>query len=415
MKSLFDKYKVVKSLLDYDYKGYPIDKIVAVDIISLVYNKKQFSVRELLNIFSTRRIHLPKESEVLYSIGNYKRADYYELLSFVRTDIDSDLLDLSLVDKTFCFSIKNLYQAFRLVFRNDIGLGFLSKLSLLASVTYSMNVIDYLESQSLSKIRIFCSFCSNLTDEAILDFYFQKKKIPTYTLQHGLWFLFDSPPIDVIIYENLVANRLLCWGQYTKDEFVKYGIDESRLIVAGYPKKIKQLVALNLNKRKKRIVILFARVLFDSNNLELISLIANMNKEVDVEFKLHPSLCIEKYKSLAKKYGFKLAPSGTIQDLLSNGEYDYSISYNSTAYYDSYINNCISFRYKDKDADNSIDVLDDSFSSIQEFYEKLALIQEKELNNKLWHEVEKRLNYILGYGVNEYAFSKNDSAGKKIF
>lgn len=411
MNSFFDKYKVAKSLLGLNYKGYPIDKIVAIDIVSLIYNKKQFCLRELVNLFSTRRINVPKDNEVLYSIGNYKRIDYYELLSFVRTDIDSKLLDLSLVDRTFCLSFKNIYQAFRLVFRNDISLGFLSKLSLLASVTYSMNVIDYLESQSVSKTRIFCSFCSNLGDEAILDYYFQKQKVPTYTLQHGLWFLFDTPPIDVITYENLVSNKLLCWGQYTKDEFVKYGIDESRLIVAGYPKKIRPLMALKPNKRKQRIIIFFARVIFDANNLELISLITNINQDVDVEFKLHPSLCTEKYKTLANQYGFKLAPSGTIQDLLSKGRYDYSISYNSTAYYDSYINNCISFRYKDKDADNSIDVLDDSFSSIQEFNDKMALIQEKQLNNQFWHEVEKRLNYILGYGVNEYAFSKGDSAG----
>jgi len=405
--SLFEQYKKVKASLAFDYKGYPIQNILSLEIVSLVYKKDAFNIKKLIHLFSTKKIMIPQGQEVLFSIGAYNRADYYELLSYVRTDIESALLDLSTIKRTRIFSVKNIYRAAHLLFLKNVELDFLSKVSLMTAMTYSFNVIDYLEKQKASCIRSYCSFCSNLNDEAILDYYFQKQKTPTYTLQHGLWFIFDTPPIDAIAYENLIANKLLCWGQYTKDEFIKYGIDENRVVVAGYPKNISPLAVVNNNNRKVRILVLLARTLFDTNNLRLISLLAKTKLDVEIELKLHPSLCTDKYAKLASEYGFTMAPVGTIQELLKTGKYDCSISYNSTAYYDSYINNCISLRYKDNDADNAIDVLDDSFSTIEELQEKMHLVQQAQTSQQLWADIEKRLGYILGYGVDEYVYIQN--------
>jgi hypothetical protein len=405
--SLFEKHKKVKASLAFDYKGYPIQNVLAVDIIALVYKKKSFNVRQLINLFSTRKIDIAQEDKILFSIGNYNRADYYELLKYVRTNIKSALLDLSSIKRSRTISFKNIVIACRLVFFNNVELDFSSKVSLMTTMIYCFNVIDYLEKQNSSSIRSFCSFCSNLNDEAILDYYFQKQNIPTYTLQHGLYFVFDTPPIDAITYDNLIADKLLCWGQYTKDEFIKYGIDESRLVVAGYPKKISPLTVLINNNSKIRILVLFARALFDTNNLALISLLAKMPLDVEIDFKPHPSLSVDKYAILASEHGFNMAPSGTIQELLNTGCYDCSISYNSTAYYDSYINNCVSLRYKDKDADNAVDVLDDGFSTIEELLVKMQLVSKSKESQELWNNIEKRLNYILGYGVNKYACLQN--------
>lgn len=408
MKSLFEQYKKVKHSLFFNYKGYPIHNILSVEIVALVYKVESFNIRDLINIFSTRKIDIPKDQEVLFSIGTYNRADYYELLQYVRTDIKSEILDFASIKRNRTISFKNMYYACRLVFFNNVELDFLSKVSLMTTVTYSLNVIDYLDKQDSSGVRSFCSFCSNLNEEAILDYFFQKQKIPTYTLQHGLWFIFETPPIDAITYENLIANKLLCWGQYTKDEFIKYGIDENRLVVAGYPKRITPLAVVNNNNNKIRILVLFSRVLFDNNNLELILLLAKIKLDVDIEFKLHPSLSADKYSILASEHGFKIAPRGTIQQLLKTGRYDCSISYNSTAYYDSYINNCISLRYKDKDADNAINILDDDFSSVDELILKMQLVQQAKNSQQLWVYIEKRLSYILGYGINEYFCLQNN-------
>lgn len=404
MIDLSVKYKKVKSSLEFYYKGYPIHNIHSIDIIALVYRKKKFKLRQMFNLFTTKKIEIPQDKPLLYSIGNYNRKDYYELLEYVRGNIDSNLLDLSDSKVKIKISIPNIYQAFRWVFFKKVDLGLLFKISLMTTVTRTLNVIDALEASKISGVSKFCSFCSNLNDEAILDYFFQKRNVETFTLQHGLWFIYDKPPIDLVAYENLISNKLLCWGEYTKDEFSSYGIEKSRLIVAGYPKKIKPLTTVNHNNRKKRILVLFSRVLFDKNNLELAAILIKVKQDAEIEFKLHPSLSSEKYIKLAKLHGFKMAPSGTIQELLKTGNYDCSISYNTTAYYDSYINNCISLRYKDKDADNAIDVLNDSFSNLEELKNKMNLIKESQISMKLWEDVEKKLNYILGYGVNNYDF-----------
>jgi hypothetical protein len=400
---LFEKYKIIKANLTFDYKGYPLQNVLAVDIIALVYKKNKFNFRCLVNLFSSRNIAFSKNEKSLFSIGNYNRADYYELLSYVRNNTTSELLDLSKVNKCKNINLKNILLASYIVFAKGQGLSFFDKISLISTMVYSLNVIDFLETQESGDITFFCSFCSNLNDEAILDYYFQKRNVTTYTLQHGLWFIFDVPPIDVIAYENLIADRLLCWGQYTKDQFINYGIDETRLQVSGYPKPTNALTVRKRIHKKNRILVLFARSLFDKNNLALIELLASSDLDADFEFKLHPSLAESKYKVLADKNNFSMSPAGTIKSLLATERYDCSISYNSTAYYDSYINNCISLRYKDADADNAIDILDDGFNSSKELLEKLALVQQGQEQQSIWDEVASRLNYILGYGVNEYA------------
>lgn len=404
MINLSIQYQKVKKSLEFSYKGYPIHNILSIDIIALIYRRKSFRFNQLLNLVRFKKIEIPQDKNLLYSIGDYKRKDYYEILQYVRRNVTSNLLDLSSTKMKYMISLKNIYIACQMILIKKIELDFMSKISLILSVTNTLNTIDHLEASSVSGVTKFCSFCSNLNEEAILDYFFQKRNIETFTLQHGLWFIHEKPPIDLITYENLIANKLLCWGEYTKDEFSRYGINLNRLIVTGYPRKVKSLNVVKNNNPKRRILVLFSRVLFDSNNLKLASLLIQIKKDVEIDFKLHPSLSTKKYKRLAMDHGFKMAPAGTVNELLETGKYDCSISYNSTAYYDSYINNCISLRYKDKDADNSIDILDDGFSNLQELKKKMELIEEGQTSHELWKNVEKKLEYILGFGINNYEY-----------
>lgn len=403
MKTLFDKYQKIKKALKYDYESYPIENIMSIDIVSLVYNRRAFKLKELAWLFITQKIIIDSDNKVLFSIGPYKRKDYYELLDFVRRDINSDSIDFSKIKRSFKFSLKNIFISFKHIFTKKIDLSFKSKLSLFSSMTYILNIIDDLEKNKLSKnLQKFCSFCSTHNYEAILDYYFQKNAITTYTLQHGIYFIMDSYPIDSIAYEHMPADKLLCWGQYTKNEFERYGISESRIAVAGYPRTTKKL-----NERKVdtlKVLVLFARVQYHQNNLKIIKLLKELSKsiKIEVEFKLHPSLNYSTYENLAKENDFKMSEAKTIQELITTNDYALSIVYNSTAYYDSYINNCISLRYKDMDADNSIDVWNDSFSNIEELKSRIKFFKEKNREQDFWDKTEKKLEYILGFGINKY-------------
>lgn len=403
MKVLFDKYLEIKKALECEYNSYPLHNILSLEIISLVYGKKKPRLKELAWLFLTQKIVINTDKKVLFSIGPYKRDDYYELLRHVRTGFDSDLVDLAKVRKSFKLSLTNIAFSFKYIFGRKIDLSFASKLSLVSSLTYMLNIIDDLEKNPLpAHLQKFCSFCSMLNYEAILDYYFQKNKKQTYTLQHGLWFIYDSYPIDVVAYENFVANNLLFWGEYTKDEFIKFGIDSNRLLNAGYPRATKKLNKKNVDTLK--VLILFAGIQYHKNNLQIIELLKELSNSIDieVEFKPHPSLNYKFYENLAKENGFKMAENKTVQELLTLNNYTLSIAYNSTAYYDSYINNCISLRYKDVNADNSIDVWNDGFSNIEELKSKIEFFKEKNSDHVFWDETEKKLEYVLGFGTNKY-------------
>jgi hypothetical protein len=407
MNTLFEKYVKAKDKLTLNYDGYQLEKIIAVELIALIYGKQQFTWRNLINLFSTKKITIPQNQSRLYSIGDYNRQDYYNLLSYVRNSDkkESDLIDLSLIKKSRTFNIKNIITSFKHVFKADIKLSFLSKVSLSCSMTYSLNTIELLEKNETNQVEYFCSFCSHLSGEAELDYYFQKRNVHTYTLQHGLWFVFDKPPIDAIAYDNVIANSLLCWGEYTRDEFIKYGIHKHRLIVAGYPREHEALKpATELAISKLKVLVLFSRKLFHTNNLSLIKLLsqASTDLSLDIHFKLHPSLPLVEYQQLATQHGFQMAPLGGISELICSEMYDCTISYNSTAYYDSYISNCISLSYQDVQADNSLAVSDDRFSCTQELVSLLQNIKQKNVDENFWQDTELKLEYILGFGINKY-------------
>ena len=402
MKELFDKYKKAKKSLQYDYKSYPMENILSLEIIALIYAKKSFKLKELGYFLLTQSIKIDTKETVLFSIGSYKRSDYYEILKFVRKDIKSSLVDLSTIQKTFKFSPKSIIISFVHIFKNAHGFSITEKISLASTMTYMLNIIDDLEKNKIECVENFCSFCSNLNYEAILNYYFQKHNIPTYTLQHGLWFIYDKYPIDLVAYENLVADKLLCWGKYTKYEFSEFGIDDNKLVVSGYPRNTLKLKTKENNKIK--ILVLFARIQYHENNLLIIDILKELKPKTDIkiEFKLHPSLDYKIYESLAKKNSFAMADNQTIKKLMENNNYAFSIVYNSTAYYDSYMNNCISLRFRDDEADNSIDVWDDSFSNFLELEKKIEYFKIKNNDQQFWNDTEKKLEYILGYGINKY-------------
>ena len=404
MRELFDKYKKTKKDLQYNYKNYPIENIMSIDIGYVIYEPKKFRIKEFAKIFLTMDIKLATKTNILFSMGQYRRKDYYEILNNVRSNIKSDFIDLSDFTRSIKISPKNIFISFIHFFKNGKDLTFTQKLSLLCVMTYTLNIIDELDKNKPSKnLQKFCSFCSAHNQEAILDYYFQKNGIETYTLQHALYFIFDNYPIHAIAYENMISNKLLCWGQYTKDEFMKYGLKEEQLFVAGYPKDVKKLISRKADNFN--ILVLFGHIDNHKNNLDLIEILKifkQINQEFEFEFKLHPSLDTKLYELLAFKNGFKMAENKIIPELLKEDRYFCTIVYNSTSYYDSYMNNCLSLRYKDKNAHNSIDIWSDGFSNHEELKSRIEFFKEKNSDQNFWDETEKKLEYILGFGTNRY-------------
>jgi hypothetical protein len=411
MSKVFGKFKSVMSLEGFIYKGYPLNKIICVDIISIIYNKNNLSYKKIKKMFLTKNISFNDFNEGdIYSIGDYNRSDYMQIMKYVISRRNGELLRLSDCKKIFSINPSNIiYAAYLVIFKlKYIGLS--DRMNLFFSYTYAINLINKTESNNcdldFSSIKSYTAFCSNMIDEAFINFFLKKKGITTFTLQHGLWYIFEkNDKVDILAYENLVADYLLTWGDYTKHEFEKYGVDSASLISSGYPREYKNIIPNDNILNENNVLILLSRKLFESNNHNIIKIIQEFSSETTKKynfyFKLHPSLSHECYTTLIGGGGVVLSNDKTIAEVISEVKFSFSISYNSTSYFDSYINNCMSFRFKDCDSEVSTSILADEFSSSSELIKIIDYYSLQE-QNALWELVKERLRYVLGYGVDKY-------------
>ncbi|ASV56076.1 hypothetical protein LJPFL01_2713 [Lelliottia jeotgali] len=405
----FIKFKTLMQKFTMEYNSYPLGKILAVKIAAIAYQKNEFRFKDFIKLIRFHDVSFvtANADSTVFAIGAYGRNDYYQILDYVTRNKNSILVDLAKTKFKYKVDINVIVRSFINIFSmyaaSDVKLK--QKIYLSLELVHSINTINHLENLDYqwANVNSFCSFCSNLTGEAELHYFFKKRNIPTYTLQHGLWFIFPEPqPIDCLVYENLLADRLLCWGQYTKDEFVRFGIADSRILVTGYPRPH----ILNLKPKSqssKKVLLLLARSSYDKNNKMLLQIASKLTDVYEFEYKLHPSVNASEYDSLCQILNISAAPDKDVNALLTQHDYMCTITYNSTAYYDSYVNNCISLRYKDDDYDNSVEVHNDYFMNVEELAALLYEVKDNVANENFWKEVSVRLVYILGLGIDKYS------------
>lgn len=407
----YQSYQEVKSHLAHSYKGYDMAKIMSFDMVYRAYGNRFSLIRDFFSAFLCKKIQFPKQNNhpILFTMGDYGgRKDYYEILNFARSEVPSDFVDVFHARLGISMSVSNFLSSLFLALKSKASLTLAAKLSFAFKICHYRNTIDYIE---LQKVRVeykkYCSFCSAHAYEAILDEFFRQRHAPTYTLQHGLYFLFKTPPIDVIAYENMISDNLLCWGEFTKDEFIKFGIPSVRINVAGYPRSTTSLKPYQVQSEQLNILLLCARNKFDQNNESIIKLCHEFVQQypgtVQLTLKTHPSLNQTRYKQLSQNYGFTFSEGHTIQGLITSGGFDFAIAYNSTAYVDSYLNNLIALHYQDAERENDAEVLNDCFSDADELKAKIETFIPRANQAETWDEIASRLAYLVGCGINRYA------------
>lgn len=408
-----NEYKKLKEQLSKKYKNYDLAEILSLDLIQIVFGVKRSLLSAIYQSLFCKKIDLPKKqkNKILFSMGDYAgRKDYYEILNYVKNDIEHDFIDVFHSGKKIHLRfVLNFIFSLSFLFKSKLEIKLIDKVILYFRVVHIKNTIDYLEKQHASYEKV-CTFCSAHAYEAIVDNYFRKRNTTTYTLQHGVYFQFKKPVVDQIAYENMISDHLLCWGDFTKNELVKYGIPSEKLLVSGYPRKSISLRPYKIDKEELKILFLCSRLKYDDKNKVIMNILHEYarlsNSKVIV--KTHPALNQSEYKALADEFGFEFSEDETIQELIVHGGFDFSIAYNSTAYIDSYINNLISFHYQDVDRENDAEVLGDSFSNAEELSLKIQKFIPKADKVEVWDEVLRRLNYLVGFEINRYKEYLND-------
>lgn len=403
----FEQYKQIKSILATQYRGYDLEKILAVDIMCIVFEKKFNIIKGFVKALCARKITFPNiKHRIVASIGPYNRNEYREIIDYAMQGIAHDFIDLNKSGFAPFFSFGNLFFSIKTCVFNKLGLSIKEKASLAFRMAHYMNTIDFIEKLSIPVPKVYCSLCSTLSYEGILDRYFSKRGASTYTLQHGIYVPFKKPVLDMVLYENMVSDHILCWGEFTRHNLIKYGVPKEKIIIGGYPHPTSSLRPHSYHSSSPTFLVLLARATYDTNNIKLLQIISGLKARLHpgtrILVKTHPSLDMVKYKNLCGSYGFELIQDKTINEIFHNPQFDFSMAYNTTAYFESYAHNRISFHFIDQDIEHDAFVMDDAFSSADELYDKMIRFSSLVDKSHFWQAVEERMKFLMGFGINNY-------------
>ncbi|NDW08112.1 hypothetical protein [Dysgonomonas sp. 520] len=404
----FNEYKVIKEKFDFSYKGYNIKNLI-VGYLNFDYNATPI-VRDVFKEFynSCSFVDLPKAFDtkqnvlITYLID---RTDYRSLaLTAQQYYPDSEVVNLSALPlkKISPFGwtfIKHFWFAVWMIYRRGIGKGVMSKLNFIALLIRILNQIKTMERAPVpQQIKRYVSFNSSYKEESLLTMYFNKHNVETITLQHGIFCDFKLMiPFDVINYENCIAQKMLCWGQSTVDFLTQHGFDASRLIVIGNL-KYKDFKITSINQNFKKCLVLLGRQLYIGTNDKLLEVLKQYNKKhnngIVFYIKKHPFVedsFHAQYADVSSDMIF-LGREHSVQEILKSDLVDFSISVNTTAYYESLALGKPCLRWTEEENEEFVG-LDDKFENLEQLedrIEKLRNISQDEILT----EVKDVIRYI---------------------
>lgn len=399
-----EKFDFVLDQIDNDYKGYNLQQIIAVELGLILIEKDVLHCKSLFKIF----FHYSFNKTIIntrnfFVLGAHGRKDYREIVRYVTNQLTANtwkLLDFNSIEVSLHIRLASVFQYFNLLFKLK-GLDLKKRMLLASKIIFYQNSINNLEKKfSISnKCKHVVLFSSIHPWEAMMLNFCAKRNIDSISLQHGVYFVYkETTPIDYVLYRNFNADMHLCWGEYSKNQFIDYGIEENRLVVAGYP-RISKPYSSKVNEGFNSIVLL-ARKVLNKSNISLLTLLKDfIKKDNSYKFYLkpHPSLMTEDFHSyIDNKNIFLVEGGGNLQKVLSTGKFTNAICVYTTAYYEAYLNSVKGLRFHDGSSELSEGVSLDTFSNLEEFQVilKNQICSEEKINFKL--------NYIVGHQINNY-------------
>ncbi len=151
------------------------------------------------------------------------------------------------------------------------------------------------------KYSLMVSFCDAHGVENMMAQIARNHNVKTATLQHGQYRTLkrQTENADVEAYENFVSDYLLAWGEKTREEFVKGGINRERILLVGALKPF----SYNQREENDGILNVFGVVLngnvYEKNNLRMISYANKLAEKYNLRYvlRLHPQNSEDTYLS----------------------------------------------------------------------------------------------------------------------
>jgi len=192
--------------------------------------------------------------------------------------------------------------------------------------------------KNIKNIELFVTFFDCAPIDYLVVCYCNKIKIPTSTLQHGLYFPYDDGVVN-IAFRNSPSKYFLSYGEWTNQQAAKVGINDKKLIRLGCPKHINLKIVDTKTPSQKIFGVVLEGLAqgkkINPSNTQLINIANEFAKENNLQYilRLHPNDHIITYKKyIDYNYCVKIEDAKhnvSISDFIS--EIQFALSNPSTA------------------------------------------------------------------------------------
>lgn len=150
----------------------------------------------------------------------------------------------------------------------------------------------YLRMLPWDKFKVIGTFCDASCADNLTAQVGKMNGAKTFTLQHGQYRILRQgfENADAESYKNFISDILLAWGDATRDEFVKYGIDENRVIPVGALKKFSFNHRLMEKVDTKIFGVILSGDTYKESNIKMIKIANEIARRINMRYliRFHP-------------------------------------------------------------------------------------------------------------------------------
>lgn len=403
------RYKEIKHNINISYHGINMADACAVDLINAIVVKSEESwyhvacaLLQRVNLKPLRQSFLQYQN--VFTYGTIGRKDHEELSHAIANS----------VEKGGWVRLEYIYRINRIISRGlyfwlkvrKLPISFVNRAYLSAKMAGYSCVVDELEKEFKGIVlerKQFIPFCAPICHEALFTLFFRKMGVRTYCTFHGMFGRYlHKIANDVVNGENIHTDYILAFGETPRQDLITdFCINAERIKVAGNPKY--PYHPIQIKNTYTSALILGGIGLYDNELRELLIEVEKVGKKSNITFSLkpHPRSNIQNdgiWRQL--KHVRLLDKSQTVQSLFLSNEFDFAITHNTTAYYESFIYGLKAFRWA-KNENLDFEGLDDRFVDGQQLLKQISRASETP-TEILSQEAEELLKRVLGYGINNY-------------
>ena len=391
----WEKANKILSILDSDMK-----KVMYYDILYLCDGRKLNVHRKVLKwLFNFDFTDLKNSilNNKLIVTFPYSRKDHRVFLDSIIKDLNHVLItDFRLKFNLNLFiTLKHLFESFFLI--SKLKLNFKEFLFIWSNYVFYKNSMHELKSLEFgNEVKKYLSFNSSVSLEALICVCFNEKdNITTYSLTHGQTYINYKTfkPIDIINAINICSDFIIVWGENQKQDLNKnYNFNLENILIGGNP-KYSNFIIKKAVKNSKKVLVLLPRREYLKGSLSLLNLL--MENNIDMIIKLHPISNISDFS----KYSSFIITNNNIKEIIHKNEISYSITFNSSIYFELWSLGIPCFRYS-KFENDTYPGLNDKFESSSELNLLIESLEDSFIFNN--DEIISMLKKNLGVGINNY-------------